>query len=136
MTRKTLSKKLIASTFNRNDNPNTIGHCWHCGKQLIFKNRGNTKKRGVWQVDHYPVPYRDIESQILIGITDVNDASNLVPSCMECNLSHKFEISRWYYCNNSQFPCKKTFFKKLFYIISLLYTLIITAFFIYCRYLK
>ena len=63
-------------------------------KKINFKNRGNTKKRGVWQVDHYPVPYRDIESQILIGITNTNDPSNLVPSCMECNLSHKFEILR------------------------------------------
>ena len=26
------------------------------------------------------------------------------------NLMNKFEISRWYYCNNSQFPCKKNLF--------------------------
>lgn len=137
MPRKNIPKKLVYSTFNRIDNPHNVGNCWHCGKKLIFKNRcNNKKKKGVWQIDHYPVAYRDIENQLLIGITDPNYSKNLVPACIECNLSHKFEISRWYYCNTSQFPCKKNFFKKLFQIIIIGYTIVITCFFIYCKYIS
>ncbi len=135
MPRKNIPKQLVYSTFHRIDNPNRIGHCWHCGKKIKYKNRGNKKdKKGVWQIDHYPVPYRDIESQLCIGITDSNDPNNLVPACMKCNLSHQYEISKWYYCNNSQFPCKKYFYKKVVQIIIFIYIITITSFFIYCKY--
>jgi hypothetical protein len=135
MPRKNIPKQLAYSTFHRTDNPNRIGHCWHCGKKIKFKNRSNNKnKKYVWQIDHYPVPYRDIESQLLVGITDSNDPNNLVPACIKCNLSHQYEISKWYYCNSSQFPCKKRFFTKLGKIIIISYTIVITCFFIYCRY--
>ena len=137
MPRKNIPKRLVYLTFHRTDNPNTVGHCWHCGKKIKFKSRGDNKNnKYVWQVDHYPVPYRDIESQLLIGVTNPNDPKNLVPACKQCNLSHKYEISKWYYCQASQFPCKKYFFKKLISIIIIIYTVIITCFFIYCRYIN
>ena len=135
MPRKNIPKQLIYSTFHRTDNPYKIGHCWHCGKKIKYKNRGNKKdKNGVWQMDHYPVPYRDIESQLCFGITDSNDPNNLVPACIQCNLSHQYEISKWYYCNTSQFPCKKHFYKKVCQIFIVIYIITITSFFIYCRY--
>ena len=135
MTRKKIPNNIVYSTFYRDDNPNKIGNCWHCGKRIFLKSRGNKDKRGVWQVDHYPVPYRDLEDQILIGIKDPLNPLNLVPSCVKCNLSHKNEISKWYYCNKSQFPCKKTFFKNLFLVIAIIYTFAITILYIYCKYL-
>lgn len=134
MTRKKIPNNLVYSTFYRNDNPNEIGSCWHCGKKLIFKNRGTKKKNGIWQIDHYPVPYRDLEDQIFIGIKDPLNPVNLVPSCVQCNLSHKYEISKWYYCNQSQFPCKKKFFKKICIIFSSIYLFAITILFLYCKY--
>lgn len=135
MTRKKIPKNVIYSTFYRIDNPNNIGNCWHCGKKIIFKKRGNKNKKGIWQIDHYPIPYRDLEDQTLIGIKDPLNPINLVPSCVDCNLSHKNEISKWYYCNQSQFPCKKRFFKKVLTLIALLYLITITLLFIYCKYL-
>ena len=134
MTRKKIPNNIVYSTFYRNDNPNKIGNCWHCGKKIFFKKRGIKNKKGVWQIDHYPIPYRDLEDQVLIGIKDPLNPINLVPSCVKCNLSHENEISKWYYCNQSQFPCKKKFFKKLCMIITFVYLIIITLFFIYCKY--
>ena len=118
---------MVKSTFNRIDNPKGKGHCWHCGKKLVFKNR---KKglRGAWHMDHYPVVYRDIESQIIFGVTDPNDANNLVPSCVNCNLSHKYEKSLWYCCYRSQCKCELCcsikFLLILILIIIILYKLI------------
>ena len=75
--------------FNRSDNPNGIGYCWHCGIKIKFLDR-KTRKTG-WHIDHYPVKYSDIENQCCFGITDPKDKSNLVPSCIDCNQSHYFE---------------------------------------------
>lgn len=128
MTRRKIPKKIVYQTFNRIDNPNSKGHCWHCGKKLIFKNRKN------WHVDHYPVQYKDIENQIIIGITDPLNPKNLVPSCSSCNLSHKYEISRWYFCNNSQFPCKKKLGKQIIIILIFIYLISITYLYFNCRF--
>lgn len=135
MTRKKIPNHLVYSTFYRDDNPNKKGNCWHCGKKIYYKNRGIKNKKGIWQIDHYPVPYRDIEDQIIIGIKDPLNPKNLVPSCVGCNLSHKNEISKWYYCNHSQFPCKRNFFRKLLLLIIILYTITISILYLYCKYL-
>jgi hypothetical protein len=74
----------------------TGGKCYHCRRQLGIG----------WHVDHYPVAYKDIENQMLLGITDPLDIGNLVPSCPRCNTSHAYESTFW--CGHSQFPCKKT----------------------------
>ena len=134
MGRKKIPKQIIYNTFYRLDNPNRIGHCWHCGKRIYFKNRSSQKKNGAWQIDHHPIPYRDIEDQVLIGIINPNYEKNLVSACLECNLSHKYENSKIYYCNNSQFPCKKKFIKKICIIIIIIYSLIISLFFIKYNY--
>ncbi len=133
MPRKNIPKKLVKETFNRIDNPYKPGHCWHCGKKIVFKNRGSDNSRGVWQIDHFPVPYRDIENQVLIGITDPLCPKNLVPACKKCNLSHNFEIPKWYYCNYYQFPCKKKFIKNLIYFFLFIYICFITISFIFCK---
>jgi len=87
----------------------TNGKCYHCNKQIKFNQR--TKKQGenYWEIDHYPVQYKDIEEQCCIGVTDSLDIDNLVPSCGYCNKSHKFEHKKTYCCciKSSQFPCKK-----------------------------
>jgi len=107
MTRKNYPKKLIFQIFNRNDNPFGTRKCWHCGKQLVFNHRKISDGRGAWHVDHFPVPHKDIESQYCCGITDTLEPKNLVPSCVNCNISHKFESSKWYFCNRSQICCTK-----------------------------
>ena len=90
MTRTKFNKTLTTKIFNKETNPYGKGKCWHCGKQLCFKNRKHGL-RGAWHIDHYPIPYIDIENQCCIGVTDPNDLSNLVPSCAECNISHLYE---------------------------------------------
>ena len=122
--RNNFPKKLVINTFNRIDNPNRKGHCWHCGKKLVFKNR---KKglRGAWHMDHYPVVYRDIESQIIFGVTDSNDPKNLVPACVSCNLSHKYEKSLWYCCNRSQCKCEICCSIKIAFLFIIILLLII-----------
>lgn len=65
----------------------TPGHCWHCGTKLTT---------GDWDVDHFPVPFRDIERRWIGGITDPKDPQNLVPSCKPCNRSHRFEDPKNY----------------------------------------
>ena len=122
--RPNFPKKLIKHTFNRFDNPKGLGHCWHCGKKLVFKNR---KKglRGAWHMDHYPVVYRDIESQIIFGVTDPNDPKNLVPACVNCNLSHKYEKSLWYCCNRSQCKCEICCSIKILVIVIFIIIIII-----------
>jgi hypothetical protein len=121
--RPNLPKKMVINTFNKKDNPNGKGHCWHCGKKLVFKNR---KKglRGAWHMDHYPVVYRDIESQIFFGITEPNDPKNLVPACVNCNLSHKYEKSLWYCCNRSQCKCEICCSIKLVFLFIIIILLI------------
>lgn len=123
-------KKLVKLTFNRIDNPNGQGSCWHCGKKLVFKNR---KKglRGGWHMDHYPVPYRDIENQFCLGITDSNNANNLVPSCVNCNVSHKYEKSLWYCCNRSQCKCERCCTCIIIFLLLLLFIITTSVFYYY-----
>ena len=106
MVRPKFSKKLIEATYNRIDNPKGKKNCWHCGKKLIFKNRKYGLK-SAWHMDHYPVVYRDIENQCCIGITNPNDVTNLVPSCVSCNLTHQHEKSKWYLGGRSQCKCEQ-----------------------------
>jgi hypothetical protein len=89
MGRKSWPRKLVVNVYNKSPNPHGINNCWHCGKPLIFKNRYSGQE-GAWHIDHYPVQYVDIESQICCGVTDSLDFSNLVPSCVHCNISHKY----------------------------------------------
>ena len=80
--------------------------CHHCKKKL------NLEDRKSWHIDHFPIPYRDIEDQCCCGITDPFDETNLVVSCPQCNMSHKFEAEgRW--CGRTQFPCLQTVFHKV-----------------------
>lgn len=102
--RKKWPRKLVIDVFNKPNNPHGINKCWHCGKNLIFKSRSHGQP-GAWHIDHYPVQYVDIESQICCGITDQLDINNLVPSCIECNISHKYEKKYIYFCNRSQCCC-------------------------------
>ena len=87
----------------------TKGVCYHCKKKIEFNQR--TKKQGenYWEIDHYPVQYKDIKDQCCIGVRDPLDIDNLVPSCGNCNKSHKYEKQNIYCCclKGSQFPCKK-----------------------------
>lgn len=57
------------------------GRCHHCRIGLT----------GTFHVDHYPIPRRDVVNQMCCGVTDVHDDSNLVPSCVSCNVGHRFE---------------------------------------------
>lgn len=112
MTRKKWPVGLPKKVFDKNN-----GKCWHCNKKIYLNRRTHKDGRGAWHIDHYPVPFRDIENQILIGITDQHDIRNLVPACIECNLSHNFEVPKWYYCNHSQIPCRKYYFHVCYIII-------------------
>ena len=135
MPRKKIPKKLAYQTFHRIDNPHNVGNCWHCGKKIVYEHRSSTSPESTtWQVDHYPVPHRDIENQICCGVTDTLDPENLVPACKKCNLSHQFEIPKWYYCNHYQFPCKKTFYNKVSITILAIYVIAITTLYIRCSY--
>ena len=86
-----------ADVLSRSDNPHGAKTCWHCGLPLI----GDS-----FDVDHYPATLRDIEDQMCIGVTDPKDGRNLVPSCRNCNRSHRYEVVRWH--GYSQWPCKRS----------------------------
>ena len=109
MTRKKWSKALVRDVFNKTAySPNgKTGRCWHCSKIIIRDKRTIKAGNGAWHVDHYPVQFVDIENQICCGVTDQHKLSNLVPACVKCNLSHKFERKRCYYCGRSQMLCSK-----------------------------
>ena len=103
--RKNYSKKIVDEVYKK-----TNGRCYHCNKKLIYKYRLPSQSNNYWNIDHYPVKYKDIENQCCIGVTDQLDLNNLVPSCGYCNKSHKYEINNNYCCGlykSSQFPCKK-----------------------------
>ena len=85
-------RKRVFDRPRPNEHPFPIG-CWHCGREISFSN---------FHIDHYPIMYKDIENQVCIGVTDVKDFENLVPSCPACNLSHAFE--RKSMCGYSQVP--------------------------------
>ena len=99
MARKKWPKALEKRVFE-----SANGNCYHCGKKLRFS------PRNTWHIDHHPVAYRDIEDQCCIGVTDEHDETNLKLSCVKCNLSHKHEVTTW--CGDTQFPCKKRFWRK------------------------
>ena len=105
--RKKWPKLLVTEVFNNSNNPYGVGHCWHCGRKIDIKKRRLQDGKTAWHIDHYPVQYVDIESQVCCGVTDEHEMSNLVPSCVKCNLSHKFERKHWYYCGRSQCYCTK-----------------------------
>ena len=86
----------VASHANTYDPPKQKGHCWHCNKQLTLQDT---------QVDHHPQPFRHIRhlwfdpikyvpdclQHRQVMTNDPEDYANLVPSCKECNISHKYE---------------------------------------------
>ena len=59
----------------------SCGHCFHCAAVLPPDAHG----RRQWDIDHHPVPYRDIADQQCCGVRDALDESNLVASCVACN---------------------------------------------------
>ena len=114
MARPRWTKKMLDEIWNRSDNPHSVGHCWHCGKTIHRDHR--TTQDDAWHVDHYPVTFKDIEAQLCCGVTDAYELSNLVPSCRDCNISHKFERKNCF--GRSQVPCLKTFWYRVFFFIS------------------
>lgn len=98
-----ISVALARRVFYRSENPYGPGHCWHCGTLLNLEQR--TPGEGGWHVDHWPVCRRDIEQQWCWGVRNVREESNLVPSCIACNTSHRHERRYWYWGNRSQCPC-------------------------------
>lgn len=93
-------KALVKQVFDKGE-----GKCWHCGKAIAFEHRKVSDGEDAWHIDHHPVPYRDIEGQCCIGVTDPMELSNLVPSCVACNVSHQHEVSECVYCGRSQMRC-------------------------------
>jgi len=52
------------------------GHCYHCGKQIPFKNyAGREGERGKWEIDHGNPKAKG----------GVDDLRNLLPACICCN---------------------------------------------------
>ena len=92
-------KDLVGRVYDKSS-----GKCHHCGCDLPW-NRASSGRR-TWHVDHYPVAYRDIEGQVLWGVRDPLDESNLVASCAPCNLSHEFE--RDVCCGHTQLRCRRS----------------------------
>ena len=75
------------AVYYKTNNPYKVGHCWHCGfyYHLIKVILHST---GILTI----IPaYKDIENQCCIGVSDPLDINNLVPSCIECNVGHRFE---------------------------------------------
>lgn len=62
----------------------TRGHCYHCGKKLVWKNYGLPGERGAWEIDH----------SVPVSRGGTNYLRNLVPSCIECNRSKQDFTSR------------------------------------------
>ena len=102
MARKRWSKALEKLVYDKSG-----GRCHHCRKRLPREPRKG------WHIDHFPVPHRDVEAQLCCGVTDVHDPDNLVLSCPPCNVSHRFEASKWYYCGHSQLPCFRWFWQRV-----------------------
>lgn len=125
MPRKAYKKGLEKRIFNRTDNPFGANRCWHCGVKLSFEKRKKTHGLGAWHVDHFPIPYRDIETQYCCGVVDSNNEHNMVPSCIPCNIGHQYEKGRWYYCGRAQICFTKECMMKIYWLFSL-----IIAFFI------
>ena len=92
--------ELARQVYFRPGNPGGgVGRCWHCGRELRWDPvaaAATDAPRREWHVDHWPVALRDIRGQVLLGVTDPHLLSNLVPSCVNCNTSHRHEIRRWH----------------------------------------
>ena len=115
------SKKSILFSKLKNHHKNDKARCWHCRKTIVRGKRTIKDGNQAWHIDHYPVQYVDIENQVCCGITDQHDCSNLVPSCIMCNISHRYERKRWYYCQRSQIMCTKRCIIFSFIILLLLF---------------
>ena len=105
--------RLAKEIFDRDN-----GRCTHCHKKLCERNRRS------WHIDHYPIPYRDVESQYCCGVTDPLLSTNLVLSCAKCNLSHKHEKDheKWYYGGRTQCFCTKRCVHRLQILLALMCT--------------
>ncbi len=101
MTRPKFSKKLREKILKKNKSK-----CYHCNIIL------NDNK---WDIDHYPVVYRDIEDQCYCfpcgTVTDPLEENNLQPSCVSCNRSGQYEHKKCYYCGHSQLRINKKYIK-------------------------
>lgn len=122
--RKKWPNKLIQLVFDRPENPYGRGFCWHCGKKIHIDKRNFSDGTGAWHIDHYPIPYVDIKDQLCCGVTDQHQLSNLVPACIECNISHKYEKKYRIFCNRSQICCQSKYM-----IIILMFSLILGSYF-------
>ena len=98
MVRPKFSQDLRLQIWNK-----THGKCFHC--KIILPEE--------WDIDHYPVVYRDIEDQCycwpLGTTTNPLSINNLQPSCKSCNRSGKFEKNKSIYCGHSQLRIRKTY---------------------------
>jgi hypothetical protein len=95
--RKAWPSGLRLRVLQRSDNPWGPNCCWHCGVVLLGRS---------FHVDHHPIPFRDVESQLCCGITHEHDLRNLKPACPACNTSHRFEPSgHTCFCGRSQCCC-------------------------------
>lgn len=104
MARKKWPKKLVQQIWDSSG-----GVCHHCGCRLQPEVDG----RRAWHLDHFPVPYRDIENNacapcisVCGGVSDPMDPRNLVASCPTCNLSHAHESTAC--CGHAQLYCSCT----------------------------
>lgn len=116
MPRNTFSEKERDLVIKKTD-----GKCFHCQKNLLIER--------VWDVDHHPVVYRDIEDQCWCWpcgtVVDVADINNLQPSCVACNRSHKHEHGKCIFCGHTQLRIRKTYVKLvicgiLFFVVGML----------------
>ena len=106
MPRPKIPKTVAARVFARSE-----GKCWHCRADLVLGAR-TPGMQGAWNVDHYPVPYRDIEDQMCWGVTDPLLESNLVAACVACNQSHEFERPG-VWCGSTQMPCRRAAWRRV-----------------------
>lgn len=130
--RKKWPSGLVSEVYFRQQNPYKVGHCWHCGKRIFLDKRRVEDGAGAWHIDHFPVPYKDIVDQCCYGVVDEHDISNLVPACIECNVSHKYEKKYKIFCNRAQCCCVKKCYIILCYLI--LFILTIISYYIYKYY--
>tara|TARA_Y100000310_G_scaffold318973_1_gene373670 strand:+ start:1045 stop:1443 length:399 start_codon:yes stop_codon:yes gene_type:complete len=109
MGRKKWSKSLVTDVFNKTvfKQKGIHAQCWHCGKIIERDKRTYSDGVGAWHIDHFPVQFADIEDQVCCGVTDQHDITNLVPSCVACNIGHQYEKRHWYYCGHSQMLCTR-----------------------------
>ena len=110
MPRKKFPTSLVELIYRRDD-----GRCHHCGRALPW----NREKPRLFDLDHFPIPYRDVEDQVCCGVTDSLDPQNLVLSCRHCNRSHTHEDGgSW--CGHAQFPCKRVYFTRAYMCVGVM----------------